>query len=125
MDAKKFFEEARRMCGKQERCRECPALGKDAICLLLSPHNRPNAAKNIDKAIEAVEKWSQENPKKTRLDDFKEKHPNARVNKKGLPFVLPRFLGYCQADSCEDCLRLHGGWILKDCWDQEVESDGE
>ena len=64
MDAKKFFEEARRMCGKQERCRECPALGKDAICLLLSPHNRPNAAKNIDKAIEAVEKWSQENPRK-------------------------------------------------------------
>ena len=120
MDAKRFFKEARRMCKKQAVCRGCLALGKDAICLLFGLHN-PNAAKNIDKAIEAVEKWSQEHPRKTRLDDFFEKHPNAPVSGKGLPFVLPHLLGYCQADSCEDC--SHEGWELKDCWDQEVQDD--
>lgn len=63
-------------------------------------------------------------PRKTRLMDFMEKHPNARVNaENGLPFVLPRLLGYCQVDNCDDCLRLHEGWILKDCWEQEVEED--
>lgn len=63
-------------------------------------------------------------PRKTRLMDFLEKHPNARVNaENGLPFVLPRLLGYCRADNCDDCLRLHEGWILKDCWEQEVEED--
>lgn len=63
----------------------------------------------------------QVHPKKTRLIDFLEKHPNARVNaENGLPFVLPRLLGYCRADNCDDCLRLHAGWILKDCWEQEV-----
>lgn len=62
--------------------------------------------------------------RKTRLIDFLEKHPNARVNaENGLPFVLPRLLGYCRADNCDDCLRLHEGWILKDCWEQEVEED--
>lgn len=66
----------------------------------------------------------QNNPKKTRLDDFFEKHPNAPVSGKGLPFVLPHLLGYCQADNCDDCLRLHGVWELKDCWNQEVEDDG-
>ena len=67
----------------------------------------------------------QAHPKKTRLMDFLEKHPNARVNaENGLPFVLPRLLGYCQADNCDDCLRLHEGWILKDCWDQEAKDDG-
>lgn len=123
MDAKKFFEEAHRMCGEQAVCRECPALGKDAICLLLSPHNRPNAAKNIDKAIEAVEKWSQEHPRKTRLMDFLGKYPNAPRNEDGMPELMPRSLGYCgDTTFCYACEKGAGktpAW----CWEQEVEDD--
>ena len=120
MDAKKFLEEARRMCGEQAVCRGCPALGKDAICLLLSPHNRPNAVKNIDKAIEAVEKWSQEHPRKTRLMDFMEKYPNAPRNKSGTPELMPWNLGYCGDTPCCFCEKADGSaW----CWEQEVEDD--
>lgn len=122
MDAKKFFEEAHRMCGKQAVCRECPALGKDAICLLLSPHNRPNAAKNIDKAIEAVEKWSKEHPRKTRLQDFLGKHPNAPMGEDGLPFLIPRSLGYCGDTPCYACEKAEGK-SLAWCWEQEVEEN--
>lgn len=122
MDAKRFFEEARRMCKKQAVCRGCPALGKDAICLLFGLHN-PNAAKNIDKAIEAVEKWSQEHPRKTRLMDFLEKHPNAPMGEDGLPFLAPGSLGYCGDTPCYACKKAKDkpfAW----CWEQEAEEDG-
>lgn len=121
MDAKTFFEEARRMCKKQAVCRGCPALGKDAICLLFGLHN-PNAAKNIDKAIEAVEKWSQEHPRKTRLMDFLEKHPNAPLNSAGTPIAMPWHLGYCGDITCYNCVK-GAGEPLAWCWEQEVEDD--
>lgn len=121
MDAKIFFEEVRRMCMKQATCGECPVLGKDAICLLFGLHSRPNAAKNIAKAIEAVEKWSQEHPKKTRLMDFLGKYPNAPLNENGIPNLMPWNLGYCGDTSCcLECKEAKGKpWAW--CWDQEVE----
>lgn len=122
MDAKKFFEEAHRMCGEQAVCKECPVSGKDTICLLLGLHNRPNAAQNIDKAIEAVEKWSQEHPRKTRLQDFLEKYPNAPMGEDGLPLLAPRRVGYCGDTPCLDCEKAKGKpWAW--CWDQEVEEE--
>ena len=62
----------------------------------------------------------QESPRKTRLMDFKEKYPNARVNWKGLPFIEPRLLGYCRVDDCRNCPHCED-WDIKDCWDAEVE----
>lgn len=122
MDAKIFFEEARRMCKKQAVCRGCPALGKDAICLLFGLHN-PNAAKNIDKAIEAVEKWSQEHPRKTRLMDFLEKYPNAKLaDGTEFPKIYPINLGYCKTDCCASCTH-RGNSLPQWCWEQEVQED--
>lgn len=64
----------------------------------------------------------QESPRKTRLMDFKEKHPNARVSDKGLPYMLPHLLGYCRADDCRNCPHYEA-WNIKDCWNAEVDGD--
>ena len=60
------------------------------------------------KAIEIVQKWSDEHPQKTYLEDFLEKYPNAQIIN-GIPRFCPEFLGYkkpeksCGISECEDC----------------------
>ena len=47
-----------------------------------------------DKAIEIVQRWSDEHPQKTYLTDFLDKHPNAPLTN-GIPSGLcPYYLGY-------------------------------
>lgn len=125
MDAKKFLEEWKRMCHNfgDYGCGDCPV---HSYCKQYSPDSWTglcDSSMSIDDLISRVEQWASEHPKKTRLDDFREKYPNARVIEKGLPFILPRLLGYCQADSCRNCPHYED-WNIKDCWDQEVQ-DGE
>ena len=118
MDAKKFLEEARRLCKAQHDCEDCPAYDGE-ICHLCYV---PTGANNLVQMIETVKKWREEHPRKTRLDDFREKHPNARVSKSGIPFIVPGMLGYCQADRCRNCPHYED-WDIKDCWDQEAKDD--
>lgn len=73
-------------------------------------------SKYPDKAIEIVQKWSNEHPKKTILDKLLEVFPNARLYETGTPFgICPRDLGYedyserCDSDSI----------TCKECWNQE------
>ena len=58
--------------------------------------------------------------KKTRLMDFLRKYPNAPMGEDGLPFFMPRSLGYCgDTTFCYACEKGAGktpAW----CWDQEV-----
>jgi hypothetical protein len=121
MDAVKYFEEKRRMFDKLGRidlecegvsCNECPFAtrnnGKDLNCdhfELVYP----------ELAVEIVEKWSAENPQKTILHDFLEKHPNAPLRESGLPkYVCPNLLGYIdmEKESCPDCVG---------CWNRPLE----
>ena len=63
MDALEFIRERNRMCKSfGVECKNCPA-NKDSRCLDI----------NLDEEIvPIVEKWSKENPRKTRLDVFLE-----------------------------------------------------
>lgn len=58
-------------------------------------------------AIAIVQKWSDEHPAKTILDDFLEKYPKALVHKNGLPGICPWMIGHGETDcvkvSCEKC----------------------
>lgn len=120
MDAKRFLEEWQRMCNAHLECNGCPTHwdGLNNHCLSA----RVVSMWDIDDLIAKVEQWAEEHPRKTRLDDFKEKYPNARVNWKGLPFIEPRLLGYCRVDDCRNCPHVKD-WDIKDCWDAEVDSD--
>lgn len=123
MDAVKYFEEKRRMLdslGRTEgachgvECSYCPFSqknnGVEIYCdglEILYP----------ERAVEIIEKWSQEHPRKTMLQDFLEKYPKARLEKNGTPKdVCPENLGYCEEIYCHtnkgDCLA---------CWNRPLE----
>ncbi len=121
MDAVKYFEEKRRMlnslgrtggeCGGV-RCSDCPFSnensGGELYCEeleILYP----------ERAIEIIEKWSQEHPQKTFLSDFLEKYPKANLNNDGIPNdVCPDALGYEEEqDWCDGkCV---------ECWNRPLE----
>lgn len=68
------------------------------------------AESEIDKIIQ----WSKDNPRKTRLQDFLEKYPNAEKMYNGLPKVCPKLLGYFSECNKIECDR-------KSCWNEPVE----
>lgn len=57
-----------------------------------------------------------EHPVKTRLDDFIEKHPNARIGDDGTPFSCAGFCGYTLRDSAICDKRS-----CSSCWNEQVD----
>ena len=111
MDALEFIREKNRMCKSfGDGCKNCPA-NKDRFCI----------AFNVDEEIvPIVEKWSKENPRKTRQSIFLEQWPNAQC--------LDGILVFCPGwfDTCFSCPIYANDNI--DCsacrhefWMQEVE----
>ena len=121
MDAVKYFEEKRRMLNSLGRtkwgcygveCSNCPLYfnnsGIEVNCGELE-------MSYPERAIEIIEKWSQEHPQKTFLSDFLEKYPKANLNNDGIPNdVCPDALGYEEEqDWCDGkCV---------ECWNRSLE----
>lgn len=106
-----FLREYHRMC--EFRCTECP---------LSSANNGTKLAceelKKVypEKAVKIVQKWSDEHPVKTRLDDLLEKYPNARIDNSP-PHFFPYALGYCE--DCHNCV-LNDRRAHKVCWHEPL-----
>ncbi len=109
MDAVKFLKEKSRMCESDVTCADCPIYkaGGDGFCSLWMN-------KHPEKAVAIVEKWSEEHPQKTILDEFIEKYPNAQISDKGVPKMCPYDLGY--GDSCPDIIRFD----CVTCWNRPL-----
>lgn len=116
MDAVKYVKEQYRMCHSEYGCEHCPL--NDS-----KPEFPGDCAswryKNAEKAVELVEKWSAEHPRKTMMQDFFEKFPKAPKNREGAPCDCPYYCGYCRDTCCEDddgnemtCL---------ECWSRPLE----
>lgn len=110
-----FLHEFKRLCDSRDECvasaankEQCPMFG---VCRLT--HSKL-CAENIKTAIETVQKWSDEQPKKTYAQDFFEKFPKARRNSDGTPFVCRERIygGECPVVECDEC------WN-KECWNKE------
>ena len=69
MDAMKFIEERNRMCDSFETCGMCPAF-EFSCSELRKIQQNPTI-------VSIVERWSKENPRKTRQDVFLEQYPEA------------------------------------------------
>lgn len=119
MDAKKFLEEARRLCEVHESCVEC--FFYEGRCLF---GKMPMGweSKEIERVVPLVEQWSEEHPKKTRLQDFLEKYPNAPIGRDGTPYFMPWNLGYCGDTPCYACEKAEGK-PTRWCWEQEVDEE--
>lgn len=73
-----------------------------------------------EKAIEIVQKWSDENPQKTYLTDLLEKYPNVLLKDDGTPEgMCPHQLGL--KNSIADCKI---GYDCVACWNQPIEVEG-
>ena len=75
-------------------------------------------AEDVKTAIEIVQKWSNEHPKKTYVQDFFEKFPKARSNSDGTLFVCRERIygGECPVLECDEC------WN-KECWNEPMEDE--
>ena len=122
MDAKTFLEEARRMCKAQDTCADCPIkYGGDACLFEHIPENWTPG--EIERIVPIVEQWSEENPRKTRLEDLKRKHSHIPMIN-GYPPFAPRLVGYCgNIQTCAGCKQKKDS-MHKHCWDQEVDENG-
>lgn len=110
MDAIKYLKEVDRLCDSIDDCEDCPIHRlRGALC-----HNKQ--MHSPEEAVEIVEKWSKENPQKTMMSDFFEKHPNAKSWEDGTPNACPYRLGYEEEAYCENHTR-----DCKDCWNRPLE----
>lgn len=111
-----YFKEKNRMTDNcRINCAKCP--------LFLNPFNMDCdffEGSYPNEAIEIVQKWSDEHPQKTILDDFLGKFPHTILNSDGLPEdICCRYLGYKL--SFKDCTISDAHVSCSDCWKQPFE----
>lgn len=110
METAKFLKEATRMCKTYRSCDCCPA--NDGYCITRRQKDKDDFAKYV----EIVEKWSRENPAKTRLNEFLDMFPNAAITD-GIVDICPAKLDdTIECDNsrdggCYDCKRKY--WLTK------------
>ena len=113
VDIETFYKELIRMHNKYysygKVCNNCPLYENKIPCNLL---NIDNGESHIKELVNAVIKWSNDNPCKTALQDFFEKYPKADKGSDGLPPFCPDLLGY-KGSICSDVK-------CKDCWSQLI-----
>nr|DAG57445.1 MAG TPA: hypothetical protein [Caudoviricetes sp.] len=121
MDALKFIEERNRMCDRYWQvdgdCDGCPLVYTRECNELRNMVD--DAGKAVMEAVEIVEKWSKEHPRKTRQSVFLEQWPNCMIDNGGIVGLCPR-----NVDKMCACNLSRSGWCA-DCrrefWMQEVE----
>lgn len=104
MEAIKFLEEAKRMCGSHDVCEACPMFIDESYCAVdieLKPI--PQELKRI---VEAVQQWSDKHPKATRLSSLLNVFPNLFLDNTRLPSGCVR-----DYDQTYDC-PVHSGKLL-------------
>ena len=111
-----FKEKARMVNAKNDGC--CRILCN--YCPLSKHNNNTNIGcmrlemMYPQKAVEIVQKWSDEHPQKTMLQDFLSKYPKApfRANSP-TPKLCPHNLGYSKYNGCDES--------CEKCWNRPIE----
>ena len=114
MDALEFVREKNRMCksfGDGEGCMSCPVYKEG---------NRCTAILWKEEIVPIVEKWSKENPRKTRQDVFLEQWPNAQCID-GILVFCPRWIDTCFSCLIDDNNNVDCATCRRKFWMQEVE----
>ena len=120
MDAIEFMKEKKRMCKSYSECTEaCPLrkpMDENRLTCLGYCFAHP------EEAVSIVEKWSTENPIKTRQSEFLKLHPNAKISSSGVLAVCPLHIDTGAVDIC-NLINLNDGCekCRKEYWLAEVE----
>ncbi len=104
-----YLREYARMCEHHSSCAVCPLheINSSWVNCQAALYSNTNEAKKI------IAKWAEEHPEKTRLQDFLDKYPNARIMKSGDPCACCANLGYI-----EECPGID---FCKECWGKPLE----
>ena len=105
-----YLAERKRMCDAHDECEHCPL---DDCCSGIALR-----VKNSKQAIEIVQKWSDEHPRKTYLQDFFEKFPKAELDSDGTPFACRKKLYGGVRPNDKRCDRREA---CKNCWNEPME----
>lgn len=120
-----YFAEKRRMTKRAEKglcklsCSDCPLCsnnnGEGLSCATFEMYYP-------EKAISAIQRWSDEHPPKTYLSELLKYFPKVELNNKGLPkWICPHHLGL---NEIEDCSGIDN--YCAECWNQPIPiEDGE
>lgn len=117
-----YFVEKRRMTKRAEKglcklsCSDCPLCsnnnGEGLSCASFEMYYP-------EKAISAIQRWSDEHPPKTYLSEFLKHYPNVQLYDAGIPKgICPYHLGLMSKDNCRKDHYCLG------CWNQPIK-DGE
>ena len=113
-----FFSELRRLCDSRATCE---ATERDKQCPLYDfcelAHSRV-CTNDAIMAMEALQKLSDEHPKKTYAQDFFEKFPKAQSNSDGTPFVCRKRIYGGTRSTLKDCDYTGA---CKNCWNKPME----
>ena len=113
MDALEFIREKNRMCksfGDGKGCMSCPVYKEG---------NRCAAILWKEEIIPIVEKWSKENPRKTRQSIFLEQYPNAKCVD-GISILCPGWIDTCFSCLIDDNNNVDCATCRHEFWMQEV-----
>lgn len=117
MDAVKFIEERKRLCGTHDICKDCPANGNPGCMFNL------NGGADADEQVNFLEEWVAAHPRKTRQGVFLEQWPEARIYANGVLSICPNAV--CTWRCGKDGKRVEETGTCDDCcrefWMQEVE----
>ena len=97
MDAVKFIEERKRLCGTYEICKDCPA-NRNPGCLF-----NLNYGDDADEQVSFLEEWSAAHPLINRQMKFLSYFPNADIDDDGILKVCPRAVegkSYIKSETC-------------------------
>ena len=78
-------------------------------------------AEDVKTAIETVQKWSDEHPKKTYVQDFFEKFPKAQSNSDGTPLLVCRKRIYGGLPTKSEECDYTGA--CKKCWNEPMNDE--
>ena len=113
-----FFSELKRLCSLRRTCGEiahdeqCPLHGFCEITY------SKIYAEDAIKAVENLQKWSDEHSKKTYMQDFFEKFPKAQIDSDGTPFACRKRIYGGVRPKDKKCDRREA---CKNCWNEPME----
>lgn len=118
-----YFAEKLRMTKRtknglcENKCRNCP------LCSNNNGEGLPCPDFEMyypEKAIEAVQRWSDEHPQRTYLSEFLKNYPNAELNH-GAPRICLKELG--AISGCAKTKKGDSHISCYSCWNQPIEGD--
>ena len=115
MNAVEYLKEANRLCKTVKDCRNCPIEKINNFCYPCRSSSQMLESMNPEKCVEIVEKWSKENPVKTRQSEFLKLYPNALISdESGVLNLCPRKLdtvetteAMCRDSRCDECKKCY------------------